>query len=224
MPTEPFQFPASDEPAWVASVTRDWPAYFARVEGMGPRETLLQALDAFDAVGPPDARRRAVDLGCGSGRDTAELLRRGWHVDAYDAHPEAFQRLLARGDIGPTPRLAMHYQAFEHTAGLPRGLPRCALVNASFALPFCPPAHFPALWQTVAAAVEPGGRFAGQFFGDRDTWAAIPDRSHHTRAQAEALLAGFELERFDEEEKDAEDAHGRRKHWHVFHVVARRPG
>jgi trans-aconitate methyltransferase len=41
----------------------------------------------------------AVDLGCGAGRDTAELLRRGWRVLAIDAEAEAIRRLLERRDL-----------------------------------------------------------------------------------------------------------------------------
>ena len=70
---------------------------------------------------------------------------------------------------------------------------------------------------------SPGGRFAGQLFGDRDTWAALPDRTHHTRIQAEKLLLGMDVEMFKEDEKDAADSEGNDKHWHVYHIVAKNP-
>ncbi|MFG0259836.1 MAG: class I SAM-dependent methyltransferase, partial [Phycisphaerales bacterium JB041] len=72
----------------------------------------------------------------------------------------------------------------------------------------------------VVDAIEPGGRVAGQLFGDRDDWAGIPDRSHQTRAEAEALLTGFDIEHFHEEEDDGKDALDNPKHWHRFDVVA----
>jgi hypothetical protein len=37
------------------------------------------------------------------------------------------------------------------------------------------------------------------------------------------LIAGLELERFEEREWDGETALGEPKHWHIFEVVARRP-
>ena len=43
-----------------------------------------------------------------------------------------------------------------------------------------------------------------------------------TRAEAEALLSRFEVELFDEVEEDGSTAVGKQKHWHLFHVVARR--
>lgn len=44
----------------------------------------------------------------------------------------------------------------------------------------------------------------------------------HTREQVLALLAGLDVEQLDEEERDGEAVSGP-KHWHAFHVVARRP-
>lgn len=58
--------------------------------------------------------------------------------------------------------------------------PDCDMVKASFALPFCDPVDFPGLWSRIVTAIRPGGRFAGQFFGDRDSWASFPGRTHHS--------------------------------------------
>lgn len=211
---------------------RDWPGYYRAVLGKPARETLLFALDLFDNeprapasgslfVNEPRASASgglfAVDLGCGEGRDTLELLRRGWRVLAIDDHPEAFTHLLGRVTADQAGRLETRLGGFRNTR-----LPRADLVNASFALPFCDPADFPAVWAGIVAAIRPGGRFAGQFFGDRDDWARLPDRTHHTRTQVEELFRGFDTEMFKEEEKDDATATGGFKHWQVFHVVARR--
>ncbi|HKW53315.1 MAG TPA: class I SAM-dependent methyltransferase, partial [Stellaceae bacterium] len=59
----------------------DWDEYYERVAGRPPRPTLLAALERFGAEGG----QSALDLGCGDGRDTIELLRRGWRVLAIDA-------------------------------------------------------------------------------------------------------------------------------------------
>jgi hypothetical protein len=104
----------------------------------------------------------------------------------------------------------------------PRVPARVDFVNASFALPFCDPSHFPALWSWITTVLSPGGRFAGQFFGDRDEWCPIRPASHVTRAQLESLLAPFAIEYLDEVEKRGDDAMGGTKYHHVFHVVARR--
>ena len=102
--------------------------------------------------------------------------------------------------------------------------PDADLVNASFALPFCGPEHFRALWERVVASLRPGARFCGQLFGDRDEWAsAHAEMTFHTREEVERLLSDLDVERLDEVEEDGSTAFEPVKHWHVFHVVARRP-
>lgn len=192
----------------------DWREYYERVAGRPPRHTLLAAVQRFGDVarGPS-----AVDLGCGDGRDTIELLRRGWRVLAIDAEPAAIQRLLARPDLPPGAMLETRCARFEDATW-----PAVDLVNASFALPLCPPERFPALWAQIECSLAPGGRFAGQFFGERDEWRGEPGITHHARADIERLLLGFAVEMLAEEETDTTTPYGKPKHWHLFHIVARK--
>jgi hypothetical protein len=99
--------------------------------------------------------------------------------------------------------------------------PNCDLVNSSFALPLCAPAGFERVWRRIVSSLRPGGRFAGQLYGERDSWVDREGMTFHTRAQVEALLAGFEIEYFIDEEEDSTTPRGEAKHWHVFHIVAR---
>ncbi|MCE2966248.1 MAG: class I SAM-dependent methyltransferase [Phycisphaerales bacterium] len=217
-------------PAHFYAQQRDWPGYFAAVAGKGPRETLVMALKHHaEHFGKPpsgesseDPGREpplAIDLAAGEGRDTAEILRRGWRVLAIDAHPDAIARLSSRSDLVPRSRLTIRQESMEEAH-----LPSCSLLNASFALPFCSPDNFSDLWARIAHALRPDGLFAGQFFGDRDSWASLPDRTHHTTSQVRALLriAGLSPIHLAEEERDATDCADALKHWHVFHVVARK--
>lgn len=210
--------PPGLKPAHVYARDRDWPGYFRALAHLGPRETVLKAIAAFDAE--PSAARFAVDVGCGDGRDTAELLRRGWRVLALDASEEGLARLRRRHDLVHADRLEARVAAFESM-----DLPSCDMVVASFALPFCPPSAFPSVWARVVAAIRPGGRFAGQLFGDGDDWVSLGDRTHHTPEQAAALFAGFDLEHWQEEKRDSSvDPAAHPKRWHVYHIVARKKG
>ncbi|BCL38208.1 class I SAM-dependent methyltransferase [Nostoc sp. MS1] len=193
---------------------RNWSAYYQAVEGRPPRETLLEALARFDNL-PTDTPRFAVDLGCGDGRDTVEILRRGWRVLGIDGTEEAIALLKNRPDIDYN-RLETLVTRFEDLA-LPESVD---LINASFCLPFCPPEHFPSLWHKIVAALPVGGRFCGQLFGDRDSWAIYPNMSHHTRIQVEKLLEPFTVEFFQEEDHPGTTALGEQKHWHIFNIVA----
>ena len=201
-------------PSFAYGATRDWPGYFKAVAGKPPRETLLEALTRFKDEQPTTA----IDLGCGEGRDTQELLNQGWRVLAIDGSQAGIDTLFERPGLANHPNLTTRISTFEQLADLPR----VRLLNASFCIPFCIPEHFNRFWNTITSAIEPGGRFSGQLFGDRDSWASIPDRSHQTRAEAEALFSDFDLEMFDEEERDKQDFQGLTKRWHIFHIVARK--
>ncbi len=195
---------------------RNWTDYYQAVKNRPPRETLCLALDYFDQE-PTYQPRLAVDLGCGDGRDTVEILRRGWQVLAIDKEPEAIARLTQRPDLNSA-LLETQIQTFE-TLVLPTDLD---LINASFCLQFCPQADFPVFWAKVIAALRPGGRFAGQLVGDRDSWAKYPNLSVHSWPQVEVLFQDFVFDYFEEEEHPGKTALGEDKHWHLFQIVARK--
>ena len=197
------------------SELEDWPGYFGAVLGKEPRETLVAALDSFAHEG--FAGGLAVDIAAGEGRDTLELLKRGWTVVATDGHPEAFAHLWPRVPEAIKSRLTTVEVNFAEMQ-----VPACDLVNASFALPFCEPRVFPGLWNRIVAAIRPGGRFAGQFFGKRDSWTSISNRTHHSREEVLKLLESFDVEMFREEERDDPPEVRNPKHWQLFHVVARK--
>jgi len=199
------------------SKDRDWAAYYAKTGDRPPRETLLFALDRFDAA-PDGLTRFAVDLGAGRGRDAIEMLRRGWRVLAIDAEPAAIAAIRSRPDLPLQADFSGKVARFEKASW-----PQCSLVNSSFALPLCPPDAFMRVWQRIRSSLLPGGRFAGQLYGDRDSWAGRDGMTFHTRAEVEALLAGLEVEGLDEEEDDSVTPRGEAKHWHVFHIVVCKP-
>lgn len=196
----------------------DWAAYYAKTSGRPPRKTLLHALERFDAEDQIE-KQFAVDLGAGGGRDAIAMLGRGWQVLAIDASPDAAETLRTRLDLPENAELETRVGRFEEVAW-----PTCDLVNSSFALPLCPPEMFPDVWSKIVSGLRPGGRFSGQFYGDRDSWAGREGMTFHTRAQLDALFAELEVEFFEEEEDDSTTPRGEAKHWHVFHIVVRKPG
>lgn len=195
----------------------NWTDYYQAVEGRPPRETLLAALAKFDTESFCMTRPFAVDLGCGDGRDTVELLRRGWRVLGIDGEEKAIARLVSRPDIDRQ-YLETRIDRFE-VLTFPENVD---LINASFCLQFYPPADFPVFWQKIVAALRVGGRFCGHIIGDRDSWTAYPHMNYRTREQVIELLAPFEIEWLEEEEHPGKTPLGVEKHWHLFHIVARK--
>jgi SAM-dependent methyltransferase len=193
-----------------------WAAYYKQLRDRPPRRTLVAALDRFDVSLD---EKSAIDLGCGDGRDIVEILARGWSVVAVDAEPEALRQLAARALPGAD-RITPIAARFEDLA-LPLGV---RLVNSSFAMPLCAPDKFNQLWTRICEALPAGGRFSGQWYGVRDSWHERPGITFVERDEALRLLDGFEIEMFEEEESDGVTPRGNAKHWHIFHIVARKSG
>ena len=192
----------------------DWVGYYDEQGEREPRDVLMRALAMFEDEG---RRGLAVDLGCGQGFDAAELLRRGWEVVAIDATEEGIRRLRRRIPDSHATRLRTVVSRMEDA-----DVPTADLIYASFSLPYCRPQVFLRLWSDIREAIRPGGRFAGELFGDRDTWASSEEEmTFFDITSARALFDGMDLESFVEEEND-DEGWGEMKHWHVFHAIARR--
>jgi SAM-dependent methyltransferase len=192
----------------------DWAGYYAWSSGREPRPLLLAACQELgDGAG-----RMAIDLGCGEGSDVLELLAHGWTVTAIDAEPAGLASLEARVPAAAAERIQVVCRSFTQV-----DLPRASLIHAGFSLPFCPPPEFPVLWAHIRRALMRGGIFAGQLFGTRDSWADNPSMIFHTRQDVQALLAGLQILRLSETERDGQAFSGP-KHWHTFDILARNPG
>ncbi len=197
---------------------REWSAYYRATHGRPPRATLLRALQA-SGTRRVARGRRAVDLGCGAGRDALPLLEAGWHVLAIDAEPAALKALRAATPATARPRLATREARLERTF-----LPQAELVNASFCLFFADrSAALAGLLAKIAAALVPGGQFAGHLLGPRDSWVRSGRTLGVDRGELAALLSGLRLERLEEEEHDGLTPRGEAKHWHVWHINAVKP-
>ena len=194
----------------------EWEEYYESTGGRRHRDTLEKALVRFDKE---EAVGHAVDLGCGNGRDTIELLRRGWSVLAIDAQSSAIERLRNRPELKELKTILDTKVAhFENAAWS-----GADLVNSSFALPLCRKTDFLKIWQRIFNGLRHGGRFSGQLYGDRDEWAGNPTNSHFTLAELQKLTAIYDVEDFWEEETKSVTPRGAPKHWHIYHIVVRKP-
>ena len=196
---------------------KSWSNYYKALAGRPPRPLFIEALAYCDDRPAGTAARWAVDLGCGDGAETLALLQAGWHVLAIDQQPEAVTLLHSKVPPELQPRLQTHVMTFEALQ-----LPPVDFVYAGFSLPFCTPQHFPTLWTTIVSALSPGGVLAGQLFGEHDSWASEPEMTFHTRTDVLTLLEPFEIKVLREVEEDGQALSGP-KHWHLFHMIARKP-
>ena len=193
-----------------------WARYYTVTAERPAWPTVRRAIELF--VAERQARPRlAVDLGCGAGRDTRELLNSGWRVLAIDRENAAIAALEAA--TSPHLRPALETRVVDLAAV---DVPSCDLVNASLSLPFLPPDAFWGTWQRILAALPVGGRFAAMLFGDRDGSTADPSMTCPPPAEIRANLGSFEMEHWSDREEDTLTALGEPHHFHLVELVARR--
>ena len=191
-----------------------WPDYYEVTAERPSWTTTKTAAEAFGEH-PLSGPRFAVDLGCGAGRDSRELLRRGWRVLAMDMTPEgpqALWRLTPEAERARLETEVSRLQDFE--------IPACDLVNANLILPFQEPQDYEATWSRILAAIPVGGRFSGMLFADRDDAADEPDMTCPPAAVIRGYFDGFEVELWNEREEDGQTALGEDHHFHLIEVVA----
>ena len=190
----------------------DWGTFYSITRDAPPWPLLMRAAE----LAPPNGR--ALDLGAGAGRDTRYLLEHGFQVTAVDAEPRAAALLAALPEARPPARLRVVCAAFEDFT-----FATYDLINAQYALPFVSRDRFDEVFARLKAALAPEGVFAGHFFGTNDEWNTPGrDMTFFTRAEAEARLADLETIELGEEDADGHKADGSPKHWHIFHILARR--
>ncbi|MFB6725142.1 class I SAM-dependent methyltransferase [Kribbella sp. NPDC056345] len=185
----------------------DWMPYVAFTTGAPPSPFYLRTVEL--AAGPGTA----VDLGCGAGNEVLDLLQRGWQVHAVDSSEAALTEVARRTD-------GLSGLTLEQSELWEARPPAADYVHAGFSLFFAPPERFTEVWAVVTRAVRPGGIFAGQLLGERDSWAGQPELTVHTEAEVRELLAGWSVLELESVELDGKAMSGP-KHWHRFDIVAR---
>ena len=187
---------------------RDWSEFY--------QATLNRALHPhYENIDPHlPAGGDALDLGCGVGRGVLHLVEKGFRVTAVDKEQEAIDHLHSIMPKGAPIKTVV--SGFEDLQ-----LETYDVVIAQFSLFFLSPPAFDAFWTRLLKAIRPGGLLSMQLLGTRDEWK---DHGYtmHTREQVDELLKPFDVLFLDEVERDGETAVGTKKHWHVFHIVARK--
>lgn len=181
--------------------------------------------DLVFAVGLVDEPKIAIDCGCGAGADIAFLVAQGFLVHGFDVEAEAIARCSARfkDDVRVVLSTAS-FSTFQY--------PRASLLVADASLFFCPRSDFAGVWQRMTQCLTPGGVFCGSFLGLQDTMAGPayraadywPEVTAFAEDDVKALLADFEVMRFNVHRSSGVTPAGDAHDWHIFSVVARKRG
>lgn len=101
---------------------------------------------------------KAVDLGCGAGRDTIELLKNNWNVlsiDKEDTEPIIREQL--------TPKESENFK-FKKCFFGEMNLPKVNLIVANFSLPFSKKEFFSDIWKNITSSLSDERVFYWKFF------------------------------------------------------------
>ncbi len=186
-----------------------WKRFIAATTGQPAWPELVRAAALFERPGD------ALDVGACAGRDTIHLLSRGWHVTAVDSSPSAVEALRRIPAESLTVVTATAQDFVPSTYDL---------VNAQFSLPFIRRSHLDAAVARLRDSVRPGASCARRS-SDSATSGINPEPSSRSAVvrTSRGSSQGWETIELDEAEEDGKTADGSPKHWHVFHVTARRP-
>lgn len=190
---------------------KGWAEYIAKTKHNPARPLLIKAITYVTN------KNSALDLGAGALMDSKFLSKQGFkHVTAVD-QANIGQEIY---DTLPQDKIQYVISSYENFNFLPD---HYDLINAQFALPFNPLISFNQVFEKIKNSLKTGGIFSGQLFGDQDTWKTTkPEMTFHTREEVERLLSDLEIIELEEEEKDQKPAVGELKHWHIFHIIARK--
>ena len=196
----------------------DFLPYYQMLEAAkaGPAALLLKALKQIEADGTSgqSGARLAVDLGCGTGKDSVELLRRNWKVLAIDYSQTGVDTLLQRPEASQyKDNLETRVASFSDTSWS-----GATLVAAMLSLPYGPAESFDAVWQAIRASLLPGGYFVGQLFGPNH-YKGMNHIVRRSRSEVDAMLEGMEVIHL--EELSLEQTHeGETVYYNYFEIIA----
>lgn len=104
---------------------------------------------------------KAIELGCGAGRDTIYLIKNGWEVIAIDRE-NVESRIIKKLTHNEATKFRFQKQDFEKAI-----LEENNLIVANFSLPFCSQKEFYKLWEKISDSILPNRTFCWELFWNK---------------------------------------------------------
>ncbi|HHF7368491.1 TPA: class I SAM-dependent methyltransferase [Legionella bozemanae] len=171
--------------------------------------------DENDAQQITNQSLKALDLGCGTGRDTVFLVDKGFNVTALDAEREAIEITRER-----TRHKANQITFIESQLEKMQLPEQYHLISSNLTLSFVLSKYFHGTWSEIVQHITFDGRFSGQFFGDQHEWAN-PVQSYFSYSQMLDLFRlMFEIEFLEVSLSQEETTTDGTRLWHQYDIIA----
>ena len=191
-------------------MSKSWSKYYDSTKALEPSRFLIEAISNYNLK-----PGKALDLGCGAGRDTKHLLKKGFEVTAIDGDSAAEKYIRQLPHQDKLAFICSGFNDFEFGS--------YDLVNAHYALPFSGKDDFDSVMEKVINSINAGGVFVGQLFGVNDEWNTPESQLiFHERSDVSKLFEGFQALEIKEVNEQRGVVGGDQKHWHVFNITAQK--
>ena len=187
----------------------NWNEYYTKINNSKP-SNLLRRFSEMNVV-----RRTAIDLGCGSGKDTIFLLKNGYKVYAIDKEEIIKKYIDDKIDKEEKMRLEYIIKDFGKIE-----FPKVDLINANLSISFCNPNKIDNLLKNIKSSINIDGFFVGNFLGILDDWNTNKNMSFFTEQQIRETFKNFKIIYFNEITENKKAVNGNLKHWHIYELIA----
>lgn len=126
--------------------------YYEKMKDAMPHENVKKFVKSNPKIG------KAIDLGCGTGRDTIFLIKHDWKVTAVDKEntKDLIEQKLTDKEKN---RFKFMFQDFENIE-----MEKSDLVVSNFSIPFCEKDYFDKFWKKVVESISNDRIFYWEFF------------------------------------------------------------
>ena len=187
----------------------NWNEYYIKINNSKP-SNLLRRFSEMNVV-----RRTAIDLGCGSGKDTIFLLKNGYKVYAIDKKEIIKKYIDDKIDKEEKMRLEYIIKDFGEIE-----FPKVDLINANLSISFCNPNKIDNLLKNIKSSINIDGFFVGNFLGILDDWNTNKNMTFFTEQQIKETFKNFKIIYFNEITENKKAVNGNLKHWHIYELIA----